>query len=185
MAEVLVQFTDPVVDEDDRVFVARACGRKMADGRWEGWIEFLPTEGGEALRTGRETIQPNRDNALYWATGLTVVYLEGALARALRPAVRVPDDAFIPPPVYDSPADETVQPGSAAGSILNPFSVFRKGEVLLRSQLAALSPRHLVNIIQAHNLSDHDVAELNRMTSAELIETIVTAVRTHMDPAAS
>jgi hypothetical protein len=62
----------------------------MPDGLWEGWIEFIPTDGGAPLRSRRETTQPNRDDAVYWATGLTPVYLEGALERALRPAVRPP-----------------------------------------------------------------------------------------------
>jgi hypothetical protein len=35
------------------------------------------------MRTPRETEQPNREDLAYWATGLTQVYLEGALTRAL------------------------------------------------------------------------------------------------------
>ena len=38
--------------------------------------------GGPALRTGRETTQPNRDAVANWASGLEPVYLEGAFARA-------------------------------------------------------------------------------------------------------
>ena len=40
---------------------------------------------GAAVRSGRETTQPNRQDTAYWATGLTPVYLEGALGRALNP----------------------------------------------------------------------------------------------------
>jgi hypothetical protein len=174
VAEVLVQFTDPVVSPEKRLFVARACGAEMADGLWEGWIEFIPADGGPAQRTRRETTQPKREDAVYWATGLTPVYLEGALERAQRPARQAAP--CIPPPVFDGPADDMTAP-PAPESILNPFSVYRKGEALLRNQLGALSPWHLVNIIRAHGLSDLDPATLNRLDTTALIETIVTAVR--------
>src|SRR2546425_4109185 len=35
------------------------------------------------VRTAPETTQPNRTCTVYWSTGLTPVYLEGALERAL------------------------------------------------------------------------------------------------------
>lgn len=87
MAEVLVTYSEPLTTADGTVFHARACGREIVDGRWEGWIEFEPVGGTEVLRSGRETMQPNRDDAAYWATGLTPVYLEGALTRAMEPRV--------------------------------------------------------------------------------------------------
>lgn len=171
MAEVLVQFSDPIVTSDGAAYVARACGNQMPDGLWQGWIEFLPVGEGKAIRSGRETTQPNRDDAVYWATGLTNVYLEGALDRALNPLVR-PVAPTIPPPVFDGPAGE-----DAPEAILNPFSVYRKGQTLLRNQLAALSPWHLVNIIRAYDLTDLDPDVLNQMAAPALIEIIVSSVR--------
>ncbi len=50
-----------------------------------------------------------------------------------------------------------------AESVMDPFSVYRKGEMLLRRQLAALSVWHLVNIVRAHGLSDLPSATLNAM----------------------
>jgi hypothetical protein len=82
-------------------------------------------------------------------------------------------------PTYDGPADDRTPP-PAAESILNPFSVYRKGEALLRSQLSALSAWHLVNIIRAHELSDLDPAVLDTMDAPVLVELIVTAVRSLM-----
>lgn len=175
MAEVLVEFTEPVVSADGVRYVARACGGAAPDGMWEAWIEFLPVDRGEPVRSGRETTQPNRTDTMYWARGLTAVYLEGALHRALNPLVRTPPRQ-IEAPVFDGPAPH-IPPAAHTESILNPFSVYRKGEDLLRRQLHALSAWHLVNIIRAHDLSNLDVSVLNVMTPAALAELIVTAVR--------
>jgi hypothetical protein len=84
MREVFVQFAEPLL-VDRTQYRAQACGASMNDGLWEGWIEFIPLDGGALLRTGRETTQPNRTDTLYWATGLSPTYLEGALERALSP----------------------------------------------------------------------------------------------------
>ncbi len=87
MPEVLVQFETIVTARDGRRFLPRACGRPSGHV-WEGWIEFAPADhAGEPVRTSRETVQPKRDDLLYWAQGLTQVFLEGALSRALQPTV--------------------------------------------------------------------------------------------------
>ncbi len=59
MAEVLAQFADPVADDDGHRYRAQACGAPMPDGLWEGWIEFVPLNGGTPVRSPRETTQPN------------------------------------------------------------------------------------------------------------------------------
>ena len=108
---------------------------------------------------------------------MTPVYLEGALRRALDQPLAVP----VPPPqpsLFDRPAESTVvSPAEGPTSILDPFSVYEKGEKLLRRQLAALSAWHLVNIALEYELTDLDVATLNRLPAAELIELIVSGVR--------
>jgi hypothetical protein len=176
MAEALVEFADPIADERGNRYTARACGSEMHDGLWQGWIEFLPIGAGEPVRSGRETTQPNRTDAEYWATGLTYVYLEGALRRALNPLVR-PAPREISPPVFDTPAPATDMLPGPVDSVLNPFSVFRKGEPLLRRQLSALSGWHLVNIIRDYRLSSTSVDQLNALPAADLVELIVSAVR--------
>jgi hypothetical protein len=179
MAEVLVEFSDTVTDSDGITYTARACGSESDNGHWQGWVEFIPLDGGDPLRSGRETTQPNRTDTLYWATGLTQVYLEGALGRARNPLVlRAP--RTIPPPAYDEPAPDVTH-APAAESILNPFSVYRKGEALLRRQLRAFSVWHLVNIVRAHDLSPLGSDELNRLSATELIEIIVSGVRARSD----
>jgi hypothetical protein len=175
MAEVLVEFSERISDDDGITYVARAIGAENATGHWQGWIEFVPDRGGNPVRSGRETTQPNRTDTVYWATGLTPVYLEGALRRALKPRVS-PSPQPVQPPAYDEPAGDVVRP-HAQDSILNPFSVYRKGEGLLRQQLGAFSAWHLINIIRAHNLSALQADQLNAMTEAQLVELIVAGVR--------
>jgi hypothetical protein len=176
VAEVLVEFTELVVSSDGKSYTARACGSEMPEGGWQGWLEFLPAGDGEPVRSGRETTQPNRVDTEYWATGLTPVYLEGALRRALKPLVR-PLAREIAPPVFDGPAPNLSEVDPNADSILNPFSVYRRGEVMLRKQLGALSGWHLVNIIRSHRLSDADPSVLEAAPPATLIELIVNGVK--------
>jgi hypothetical protein len=71
MAEVLFLYDTPLTLTEGPSYSPRACGREMEDGLWEGWIEFLPDDGSPVLRSRRETVQPNRETAIYWATGLT------------------------------------------------------------------------------------------------------------------
>ena len=148
----------------------------MADGKWQGWLEFVPLGDGEPVRSSRETTQPNRTDTEYWATGLTYVYLEGALRRALNRPVR-PVAKIIDPPHFDHPADSFAVKGETTESVLDPFSVYRKGEALLRRQLSALAGWHLVNIIRRYELSDEDPGILSATEPAQLIEMIIDGVR--------
>jgi hypothetical protein len=77
---------------------------------------------------------------MYWAQGLTHVYLEGALERALRPESRV---------VGDLPLSiEPLRPVA----VLDPYSVLRQGEGVLRGQLLALSRDQLNAVIDQFDL---------------------------------
>jgi hypothetical protein len=177
VAEVLVQFTEPIV-ADGVAYMAKACGGPTADGLWQGWIEFTPVTGGRTIRSRRETTQPNKVDSIYWATGLTTVYLEGALERALKsrePVRRLGESV----PAFDSPAPEpeVVRELAPVHAILDPFSVYRKGEDVLRRQLSALSSWHLVNIVRAYRLSDLPSPQLSALTAPSLIEVIVRGVR--------
>ena len=178
MAETLLQYQHPVIAPDGTHYEARACGAPMGDaGMWQGWIEFVPLSGGEPVRSRRETTQPNRVDTEYWATGVSAVYLEGALARALTKPVTF-TTLPRPPALFSGPAPSSGIPvDSGHSSVLNPFSVYEKGEPLLRKQLSALSSWHLVNIVLAYELNGDGVAALNRLPAPELVEMIVKGVR--------
>jgi len=177
MAEILAAFQAPVAAGDGHFYTARACGGKSVDGLWQGWIEFTPVEGGTPIRSPRETTQPNRVDTEYWATGLTPVYLEGALQRALSGGPTIPRVRPVRPS-FDAPMPSARH--SVVGSreaALDPFSVYEKGEQLLRRQLGALSGWHLVNIALAYGLAVESADTLNQRSPAYLIELIVSGVR--------
>jgi len=84
MEQRIHTFATPVRDPESGVeYVVEAWARQRSDGLWEGWLEFIPPDGGGGfLRTGRETTQANLDAVTYWAAGLEPVYLGGAFGRA-------------------------------------------------------------------------------------------------------
>ena len=83
-----MHFQTPISTPDGFPYEAEACGQQCTDGLWHAWIEFKPLGGGKRVQTGSETTQPNRRDTRYWALGLTKVYLEGALIRAIERQAR-------------------------------------------------------------------------------------------------
>jgi hypothetical protein len=181
VAEVLAEYPARIRGENSVTYLARAVGTEADDGLWQGWIEFVPLDADKpAVRSARETTQPNRHDAEYWATGLTPVYLEGALRRALNrlPARQTPPKRE---PIYHAPAPDFVErTAKPRESILNPFAVYQKGGQHLRHQLGALSAWHLANIARAYDLVDDDV-DVDQLAQSELIELIVAAVKRRSD----
>lgn len=177
MAEVLVSFETPVSDELG-TYHARAVGRRAPDHMWEGWLEFVPIEGqGEVLVSSVETTQPEHEHLVYWATGLTHVYLEGALHRARNPlTVRV---RAVETPISSAPAPRVEPPLRAAAStpepVLDPFEVGARSLDVLRQELRALNRPRLLNIIAAYDLNPGG-EDLAWMTDAQLAHFIVVAV---------
>lgn len=183
MAEVLLHFQTVLVGTDGHAYVPRACATANADGMWEGWIEFVPQRDGAVLRSPRETTQPKFSDAVYWASGLSPVYLEGALDRAMR--VRTASRAMGVPygdgiASYQEPAPHLspVPPATAPprASVINPFVVAEKGHAHLRRQLSALSPWHLVNVVRSFELSQASDDVLLRLSHDALVDTIVSEV---------
>jgi hypothetical protein len=182
MAEVLLRFDALIADARGDTYAPRVCGREAEDTLWDGWIEFDPPRGGAALRTPLETRQPNRRDLEYWATGLTVVYLEGALQRALDHRDDASPAAEVPRPAYEGPAHDTPAPRSAAAApgrrhaVLNPFQVYAQGEDVLRRELSALGETHLENILAAYRIGE-PVAGPGPVERLRAIEAIVAAAR--------
>jgi hypothetical protein len=177
MAEVLVNFTEPIRSKTGDLYYARVLGKLANDGMWEGWVEFTLAGTDESVSTRRETEQRNRADLSYWSKGLTVAYLEGALGRALSPAPRLP---LAEPRVYvdASPRPAPPRPSVVPKRIvLDPFQTFVQGEDLLRNQLFALSHDDLQNIVEAYRFSTDDAHTLRAAPQSELVDRIVIGVR--------
>jgi hypothetical protein len=182
MAEVLASFATPVSDHLGSYY-GRAVGRLAPDNMWEGWIEFIPVDGGsDVLVSGIESRQPEHQHLVYWATGLTPIYLEGALSRARKPhTVRVP---VFEEPISDRPAArrvvvERVIPKPAP--VLDPFEIGERNLDVLRQELTALNRPRLLNIISAYQLNGG--ADVASMSDAELVGLIIGAVETRLSAA--
>ena len=206
MALIVRAISEPLVTTGGGLYTARICGRQRSDGVWEGWVEYEPTDGSPVLRTPRETTQPKLTDLEYWAGGLTPVYLEGALERAIEAEGAIEVELDAPEaPAYEGPAPDPATRAPMAlphmgalaegatddidlaereedvevdEAVLNPFSVFAKGEGRLRLHLGALSARHLRSIIRAYRLAE-DI-DLDALDAVELAELIVAGVRTKL-----
>jgi hypothetical protein len=182
MAEVLVQVPFDVHSGDGRAFQPQICGRQREDRLWEGWIEFAEKGAPFVLRTSRETTQSNRDLMMYWATGLSSAYLEGALERALRLLTQPPLPRATPAPYFDEPAAERFaapshSPVVPARAVLDPFAVYAEGDGLLRSQLGALDAGKLRDIVRAYAFQSPSSTPLESMTKPDLIALIMEGVK--------
>jgi hypothetical protein len=177
MAEILVVLPDVRAAENGQTYTTQAVGAETPLGQWEAWIEFIPLDGGPPATSPRETTQPNRVAAVYWATGLTAIYLEGALARALGRKGGRASGAKSRLRAEGSALDRHTAAPVRRTAVLDPFSVYEKGESVLRAELSALASWHLVNIVSAYQLSDESDATLNALPSPALIDIIVAAVK--------
>jgi hypothetical protein len=181
MAEVLVSFDYPVAD-DLGEYHARAVGRSADDGMWEGWLEFTPIDGGsEVLVTQVESRQPAREHLQYWATGLTPVFLEGALQRARRPVTVRVHPVEVPNSTAPKPRDPVVSRVMPPGPepVLDPFEIGGRSLDILRQELGALNRPRLLNIIASFGLNPGG-EDLAWMSDRQLIHFIVTAVDTQL-----
>jgi hypothetical protein len=73
-----------LVEAGGRWYRPRAYADPQPDGTWDGWVVFFPLPGRSAIAPpAPETTQSSLAALSTWAAALTVVYLEGALDRAL------------------------------------------------------------------------------------------------------
>jgi hypothetical protein len=82
---LLQPFEAPITDDAGTVYNAYLYGRDRPGDTWQGWLVFERTSDGQRFTTDVETTQPSAEAILYWATGLTDAYFDGALARAQKP----------------------------------------------------------------------------------------------------
>jgi len=181
MAEVLTSFDTPISDALGQ-YHARAVGRQADDQMWDGWIEFVPIDGSaEVLVGGVETRQPERHDLVYWATGLSPVFLEGALHRARSPLTVRVRTVELPLSNAPAPRSQTVTRVMPPGPepVLDPFEIGGRSLDVLRQELTALNRPRLLNIIAAYDLNPGG-GDLAWMSDHQLLTFIVTAVEAQL-----
>jgi hypothetical protein len=188
MAEILVRFDDPITAPGGKQYFAQAVASQVRGGLWEGWLEFFPvSEGVRALESARETTQPNRTDVEYWSQGLTKVYLEGALARAVALAEKPRQPLADTPARFNDFGHRAVRSATrpTPRPVLNPISAYARGEAVLRSELTALSREHLESIATAYDLVPFDPSALRLLSTTDLILRIVDGARARQRPFSS
>lgn len=98
MDRLLQTFELPFRDRSGDEYDVHVFGRGRERDTWQGWLVFARRRDGASYTTDIETTQPNVEAVLYWASGLTDPYLDGAFHRARRRALA---------PSPDVPAIET------------------------------------------------------------------------------
>ena len=159
MADVIFEYSPEIAANDGSLWTPRACARKVGP-HWEGWIEFIPLAPGAApVHTSTETTQWARDGLKQWASGLSLLYLKGALDRA-------------------QTAERThLSARPLPHALLDPYEVFiHGGEQRLLDQLAALGTEHVRDIAVAYDLVSPESALVK--TRGELVAHILSAART-------
>jgi hypothetical protein len=177
MAEVLRSFDEPIGG-----YAARVVGRLADDGMWEGWLEFIPLEPGHTklVISAAESRQPSRTHLEYWATGLTEVYAEGSLDRALHPVavrtrtIELPASNAPTPRVHTAPVRDL-----GPEPVLDPFEIGRRSLDVLTQELHALNRARLLNIIAAFDLNP-SATDVSWMSDAQLVVFIATAVEAQL-----
>jgi len=180
MAELLMAYGQPVQD-DSGSYHARAVGHRARDGMWEGWLEFVSLATGEVLVSRIESRQPEREHLVYWSTGLSEVYLEGALDRARHPLTVRVRAAETPASTGPAAPEVVISHPYAYGPepVLDPFEIGGKNLDILRQELTALDRPRLLNLIAAYDLNPaHE--SIDWLTDAQLVHFIVVAVDTQL-----
>ena len=177
MAEVLRSF-DESITHASGTYRPRVVGRYAEDGMWEGWLEFVPDRGGEVVVSAVESRQPELNHLQYWAQGLTPVYAEGSLSRALRPlTVRT---RMVELPASDAPARRLIRETyTGPRPILDPFEVGERSLDVLAQELGAIGRARLLHIIAAYHMAPHAV-DTTAMSDQALIGMIVETVNARL-----
>jgi hypothetical protein len=82
VTELIHQYSTLLAAADGERYVVRAYAGRQPRGLWEAWFVFIPLSGGNPLVTEPETTQSKRPDVVYWASGISRLYLQGALGRA-------------------------------------------------------------------------------------------------------
>jgi hypothetical protein len=109
MERLLQEFEQQVRDRSGERYKVLLYGRSRPRDTWQGWLVFERLGDGARFPTGVETTQSSADGILYWATGLTDAYFDGAFARASAGEAPDPTPRPVPEPVIGGDPDARQQ----------------------------------------------------------------------------
>ncbi|HEX8173321.1 MAG TPA: hypothetical protein VF824_22495 [Thermoanaerobaculia bacterium] len=109
MERLLQTFEAPFADHDGNLYAVQLFGRSRPGDTWQAMLTFVRQRDGISFTTGVETTQSNAEAVLYWATGLTPAYFDGAFERARLQSTQSTRPSAAPieaaPPLRDVTAD--------------------------------------------------------------------------------
>jgi hypothetical protein len=148
----------PLLSMHGRVYRPRAYAAPEPDGTWGGWLVFFPLGAGLAISSGRETTQSSFDALVTWATGLTDVYLVGAIQRAEQIAQE--------PPILATLAREEYEALQDAEQLEIAAEVERRSADI--DAAAAASAREAASDIRRERLATEEVVAATEEAAANL-----------------
>lgn len=173
MIELVTDLPYRIVDASGSEYFPSVAAERRADGVWEAWLEYVPTDESEPLVTPTETTQSSRADVVRWADALTDTYIEGAFDRAAQVTIETSPRIIARRAVADSAADADV--ASIEAELPDPFDLYASGVIHMRARLAVLPRPMLLDIIATFGLNPAEKS-LTWLSNAQLVTFIVTAV---------
>lgn len=170
MIELITDLPHRIVDASGSEYYVSVAAEQRADGLWEAWLEYVPTDESDALVTPTETTQSSRADVVRWAAALTDTYVEGAFDRAAQATIGTSPRIVAQRTV----ADSAVVAGIEA-ELPDPFDLYAGSVTNMRARLAGLPRPKLLDIIETFGLNPAGKS-LAWLSNAQLVTFIVTAV---------
>jgi hypothetical protein len=169
MSELIADLPYRITDTDGEEFYVSVAGELRSDGRWDGWLEYVPLDESEPLLTPTETTQSTRAALAHWADVLSDTYVQGAFDRAAR---ATPDPMMRRIVARQIPR---VVPTDPVTDLPDPFQLLETGRATMRSTLSALPRPMLLAMIAEFGLNPAGKS-LSWLRDHQLVTFIITAV---------
>ncbi|HEU4889602.1 MAG TPA: hypothetical protein VFV49_17080 [Thermoanaerobaculia bacterium] len=155
MERLLQQFEQPIADAAGTTYNVYVYGRSRPADTWQGWLVFERLTDGRRFSTDVETTQPSAEAILYWATGLTDAYFDGALVRAMNAVETDHRPIAVPPPLVGGLVDSDTRTKRLADlerEVLALFQHHGTTRLLTRTVLDGLPHAHADVVRALENL---------------------------------
>ena len=172
MIELVTDLPHRIVDASGSEYYVSVAAEQGADGVWEAWLEYVPTDESDALVTPTETTQSSRADVARWAAALTDTYVEGAFDRAAQATLGTSARIAARRTVADSAVDAVA---GIEAELPDPFDLYTSGVMNMRARLAGLPRSMLLEMIETFGLNPAGKS-LAWLSNAQLVTFIVTAV---------